>query len=304
MTTPNWSLRAVPDTAANHVFNNTLLDAGQFGVETDSGRFKLGDGVTRWNNLLFLEAGGITSIWFGASTEAGNLLEHSTTDGGMVLKPQKLAMSAALAEGLAGNLTFSNIEAFKTASPHLGAAGMTGVILRNMMTAMGTDFSGLGSTAHTGKSLQARIVEISDAIAGGQFDFSQVIKDDQTVNNRTWSSSKIQATIGSLVNTAISNLVGSAPEALNTIYELADALSANQNMVTTITQELGKTVKFSVQALTDAEKTQARTNIAAASSADVGAISEQNGQTMLAYYLSIFGSGVSVNTPRVLPPVN
>lgn len=304
MANPIWNLRAVPDTAANHVFNNTLLEYGQFGVESDTGRFKLGDGMTRWNSLGFLSAGNIASIWFGSSTEAGNLLEHSTTDGGLTLKPSKLAAAATLAEGLAGTLTFNNIEALRQASPHLGAAGTTGVILRNMLTAMGTDFAGLGSTAHTGKTLQERIKEVSDMISGGQLDFTQILKDDLTVTDKTWSSSKISSTISSLVNTAISNLVGAAPEALNTIYELADALVSNQGLVNTISQELGNCVKFSVQSLSPEQKTQARANISAASTTDLGDVSEQGGQTLLQYFNTIFSSGVSTNTPRVLPPFN
>lgn len=39
------------DTAADWAAKNSLLKAGEFGQETDTGRLKMGDGVTRWNDL-------------------------------------------------------------------------------------------------------------------------------------------------------------------------------------------------------------------------------------------------------------
>lgn len=37
---------------------NTLLADGQFGLETDSGRLKIGDGVSTWNSLNYFNGGG------------------------------------------------------------------------------------------------------------------------------------------------------------------------------------------------------------------------------------------------------
>lgn len=43
------------DTAANwtSVGNSLVLLAGEFAYETDTGRAKVGDGVTKWNNLPY-----------------------------------------------------------------------------------------------------------------------------------------------------------------------------------------------------------------------------------------------------------
>lgn len=41
------------DTAANWTSANPLLLEGEFGIETDTKRFKLGDGVTHWNSLAY-----------------------------------------------------------------------------------------------------------------------------------------------------------------------------------------------------------------------------------------------------------
>ncbi|MPW44729.1 hypothetical protein [Acinetobacter guerrae] len=67
------------------------------------------------------------------------------------------------------------------------------------------------------------------------------------------------------VNQQIANLVGSAPEALNTIYELADAILNEQSIIETLNQSVANRVRFDVatQALTEIQKENARTNIAA-----------------------------------------
>jgi hypothetical protein len=43
-------------TAAQWTSANTLLAAGELGAETDTGRFKIGDGSTQWNSLLYATA--------------------------------------------------------------------------------------------------------------------------------------------------------------------------------------------------------------------------------------------------------
>lgn len=54
------------DTAANWKMANPILLEGEFAVEIDTKKFKLGDGVTQWNNLKYLEFG---------SSSGGNDLE-------------------------------------------------------------------------------------------------------------------------------------------------------------------------------------------------------------------------------------
>ncbi|MDH2019002.1 hypothetical protein N5J44_07795 [Acinetobacter ursingii] len=69
----------------------------------------------------------------------------------------------------------------------------------------------------------------------------------------------------SYVNQQIANLVGSAPEALNTIYELAAAIQNEQGLIEGLNQSVANRVRFDVasQALTEIQKENARTNIGA-----------------------------------------
>lgn len=48
------------DLAANWVSVNPVLASGEFGLETDTKKKKLGDGVTDWNTLEYDSGGGIT----------------------------------------------------------------------------------------------------------------------------------------------------------------------------------------------------------------------------------------------------
>ncbi|MEG2566398.1 MAG: hypothetical protein RSA84_09365 [Acinetobacter sp.] len=67
------------------------------------------------------------------------------------------------------------------------------------------------------------------------------------------------------VNQQITTLVGSAPEALNTVYELAAAIQDNAGIIDTLNQSVANRVRFDVatQALTEIQKQNARTNIGA-----------------------------------------
>ena len=67
----------------------------------------------------------------------------------------------------------------------------------------------------------------------------------------------------SYVNQQIANLVGSAPAALDTIYELAASIQNEQGLIDSLNQSVANRVRFDIatQALTEIQKQNARTNI-------------------------------------------
>lgn len=67
----------------------------------------------------------------------------------------------------------------------------------------------------------------------------------------------------SYVNQQIANLVGSAPEALDTIYELAAAIQSESSLIAALNESVANRVRFDIatQALTEIQKQNARTNI-------------------------------------------
>ena len=90
----------------------------------------------------------------------------------------------------------------------------------------------------------------------------------------TVTSSAIDAaTVQSMINTGITALVDGAPDALNTLNEIATALAEDQTALDGILLALAKRVRVdAVQSFSDVEKTQGRSNIGAAASADVGEV--------------------------------
>lgn len=87
----------------------------------------------------------------------------------------------------------------------------------------------------------------------------------------TWSLDTNTYATASDISSAISNLVNGAPSALDTLNELATALGNDGSFSTTITTALGNRVRVdAAQTFDTTQQAQGRSNIGAASSADVG----------------------------------
>lgn len=111
-------------------------------------------------------------------------------------------------------------------------------------------------------SLVVALNELKAAIEQAQ----GMIDDEQTNVGSTWSSSKIQTQITAAVNA----LVNGAPGTLDTLKELGDAITNNQDAITALQSIASGHVKFNeAQTLTGEQQTQARSNIGAAAASDV-----------------------------------
>lgn len=122
-------------------------------------------------------------------------------------------------------------------------------------------------------------IDTSDS-SGILFGVSSTFNSDVTVENDLIvagqlrnSSNQIYAT-QSFVEQAVTELIGAAPEALNTLQELAAALGNNENFATTILEALSaatNTVRYdtNTQNLTEQQKQNARTNIGAITELDI-----------------------------------
>ena len=151
--------------------------------------------------------------------------------------------------------------------------------LNDIMSTMGADVKSLNEASATlaakqgdlsllttaeKSNLVGAINEVKALVDG--IDLASLIDDTATSGTKTWSSSKIVTEI----QAAVDGIIDGAPGALDTINELAAALQDNPDIISTITTALGKTVRVDVaQTFTDAEKAQGRSNIGAASEADL-----------------------------------
>ena len=50
------------DTSANWTSSNPTLAQGEMGLETDTNKFKFGDGITAWNSLSYFKSGNVDSV--------------------------------------------------------------------------------------------------------------------------------------------------------------------------------------------------------------------------------------------------
>lgn len=136
--------------------------------------------------------------------------------------------------------------------------------------------SSLNTTAKT--SLVAAINELMTLIGSAGASIDDSAGDGNT--GVTWSANKIFDSIAAAITALKDELTNGASAALDTLAELAAALGDDPNFATTIATELANRVRFdAVQSLTNAQQTQARTNIGAASAAALTALTNAIGNT-------------------------
>lgn len=138
--------------------------------------------------------------------------------------------------------------------------------LRTLINGNVSDLSSLKTTAKS--SLVAALNELKDAIDDMVENEGAVINDGTTSLTATWSSQKINDAIQG----AIDALTNGAPTALDTLAELAAALGEDADFAATVTTALGNRVRTDTdaQGLTSTQKENARKNIDAYGSAELG----------------------------------
>lgn len=95
------------------------------------------------------------------------------------------------------------------------------------------------------------------------------INDAVTNAYDTWSSSKISSSLTEAKQDVKNEILGGVGEAYDTLKELHTAIEANKDLLESFQTVAAGHVKFDgAQELTDAQKTQARSNIGAASAVD------------------------------------
>lgn len=104
------------------------------------------------------------------------------------------------------------------------------------------------------------------------------IKDSTTGTGTTWSSSKISSELTAAKNEVKNDLLGGAGAAYDTLKELSDLIASNASSIEALEALTAGHVRFNAaQSLTDAQKTQARANIGAASQSAQDALDSRLG---------------------------
>lgn len=123
-------------------------------------------------------------------------------------------------------------------------------------------------------SLVAAINELVTSLATVKSDLASKteINDTATTTTNVWSAKKTADAISESATKVKNDLLGGAGTAYDTLKELADLIETNKDAITALQNLAAGHVKFdTAQSLTDAQKKQARDNIASAAASDVTA---------------------------------
>jgi len=217
-------------TAAQWTSANPILSPGEIGFEIDTNKFKIGDGTTRWASLIYFTA------------DAAAALED-LIDGAPGLLDTLNELAAAVGDD----------------------ANFFSTVTTNIATAKSEAISTSASDATT-KANAAK----SEAISTAAADATSKVAAEATARN-TAIASAISTEVtnrNSAITTAVAGVVAAAPAALDTLKELADALTADESTASTLATLVG-TKASSAQVAIDiaAEATARNTAIATAKTA-------------------------------------
>ena len=139
--------------------------------------------------------------------------------------------------------------------------------LRTLINGNAADLSSLTTTTRT--NLVAAINEVKGLITAG----GAVIDDEATEGSDvTWSIDKILAELAATQAAAVDAITNGASAAYDTLVEIQALLEGDAADIATITTALGNRVRTDTasQGLNSTQQANARTNIAAAGSAEIG----------------------------------
>ena len=199
--------------------SSRVLQVGELGIDTTLNRIKAGNGTNVWSALPYLSL---------SSAE----IEELSQD----------AVSTALAAGTHSNITVTYSDNGNSISLATGPDVITQTALSNTLTNATTGYVSVGDVGQAdgvasldsgGKVPDSEIPTAIARLASPTFTGTPAAPTATAGTNTT------QVATTAFVGTAVSNLVNAAPESLNTLKELSDALGADANYASTITTALG-----------------------------------------------------------------
>ena len=221
--------------AADWTSVNPILAAGEMGYETDTNKFKFGNGTGAWNTLSYgaSDTPGVTEIAQDAINSAltvGTGLTKTYNDGANTI-------TVAIDDTVWANKTYVE-SAISTAV----AAGVAGLQSTSDATYVPESDKGVAyGVASLDSTAKIPAEQISDSsvrnkisVSGNGLNYNSTTGD----LNIDFSNSPTAVASQGYVATQLSNIVNSAPGALDTLLELSNALGDDANFSTTVTNSL------------------------------------------------------------------
>ena len=207
--------------AADWTSVNPVLAAGEMGVETDTNKFKFGNGTGAWSTLSYAASdsaaiGEISQDAINTALTMGSGLTKTYNDGANTITisvDSAVVATRSYVDAAVAGLSSSVDAAYVPESDKGVAFGVASL-----------DANGLVPTAQiSDSSVRGKL----SGTAGISYNATTgVIGADTTIATRTY------------VDNAVSGLVNGAPGALDTINELATAIANDANYATTLTSAL------------------------------------------------------------------
>ena len=143
--------------ASEWTTNDPILSAGEPGLETDTRKFKFGDGVTAWNSLAYASMD--SPVWTGTGTFSGRQI---ITQDALSIVSGAVAIDASL-----GNrFTLAATGDFTLSNPTNGIAGQQ-ITVRIAQDATGGRVMTLGSNYRLGTDIDS----VTLSIAANKIDY-------------------------------------------------------------------------------------------------------------------------------------
>lgn len=269
---------------------NPRLAAGEIGLETDTNKFKIGDDVNFWDDLAyFVNSDGLSGELEGFATED---YVDSAIENVVGLAPETLNTLAELADALGDNPSAittlqSDVAALQNAAAPSGTPSNTpdtivqrdgegdfsaqDVTVAKLFAAGSPGSPAVVSRVDGDSIVNANVINASvlrnglgsggtvfeDAVfLGSSGDFDNFIATHGYVDDAIAAIPLPDLTgyaTESYVDTAIENVVGLAPETLDTLAELATALGDDPNAITSLQNNKADTNSPTFTGLTDFE---------------------------------------------------
>lgn len=143
--------------------------------------------------------------------------------------------------------------------------------INGLATRIGTEFKTaygkIGNLANLTTTAKGDLVSAVNEVKASIGAAGPAIDDASTSTASVWSSDKTSTSI----NTAVADLVNSAPSTLDTLGEIATQLASDESAAAALTTAVGNRLRFDdVQVLTGPQQAQGQANLGVPSTAQVG----------------------------------
>lgn len=221
-------------TAAQWTSSNPILNVAELGYETDTNKFKIGDGTNHWGDLdYFVDSNSTVNPAFGSSItfEGATANAYETT----------LAVTDPTADR---TLTLPDSTGTVATQEYVDGAVSGASVDQSTLAGEGLDWN----IATEAFDVNISLSNVSDITASASevnylVGVTSAIQDQ--LDNKLESADLSGYATESYVTTAIGNVIDSAPSALDTLNELAAALGDDENYASTITTALSGKVSLS-----------------------------------------------------------